>query len=78
MPTDALRSIIDGKLYADGRMLSNRIWSATGRLEGNISQILQQGVAQQMDALTLARHLEAYVNPEAACPVSWHTIYRCV
>lgn len=75
VPTDALRAMIDGKLYADGRMLSNRIWSATGRLEGNISQILQQGVAQQMDALTLARHLEAYVNPEAACPVSWHTIY---
>ena len=75
VPTDALRAMIDGKLYADGRMLSNRIWSATGRLEGNISQILQQGVAQQMDALTLARHLEAYVNPEAACPVSWHKIY---
>lgn len=75
VPTDALRAMIDGKLYADGRMLSSRIWSATGRLEGNISQILQQGVAQQMDALTLARHLEAYVNPEAACPVSWHKIY---
>ena len=75
IPTDAVRAVVEGRLYTDGRRLSARIWSATGRLEGNISQILQQGVAQQMDALTLARHLEAYVNPEAACPVSWHKIY---
>lgn len=75
IPTDAVRAVVEGRLYTDGRRLSSRIWSATGRLEGNISQILQQGVAQQMDALTLARHLEAYVNPEAACPVSWHKVY---
>ena len=75
VPTDALRAMLEGKLYTDGRMLSQRIWSATGRLEGNISEILQQAVAQKMDALTLARHLEAYVNPEAACPVSWHKLY---
>lgn len=75
VPTDALRAMIDGKLYTDGRMLSQRIWSATGRLEGNISEMIQQAVAQKMDALTLAGHLEAYVNPKAACPVSWHRLY---
>lgn len=75
VPTEALRAMIDGRLYTDGRMLSQRIWSATGRLEGNIAEILQQGVAQQLDALTLAKQLEAYVNPSAACPVSWHTLY---
>lgn len=75
VPTDALRAMYDGKLYTDGRMLSRRIWDATGRLEGNISEIIQQGVAQKMDALTLARSLEAYVNPKAACPVSWHKLY---
>lgn len=75
VPTDALRAMLDGKLYTDGRMLSQRIWSATGRLEGNLAEIIQQSVAQQMDALTLARHLEAYVHPKAACPVSWHTLY---
>lgn len=78
VPTDALRAMLDGKLYTDGRMLSSRIWSATGRLEGNIAEIIQQGVAQQMDALTLARHLEAYVNPKAACPVSWHKLYPSI
>lgn len=75
VPTEALRAMIDGRLYTDGRMLSQRIWSATGRLEGNIAEILQQGVAQQLDALTLAQQLQAYVNPSAACPVSWHTLY---
>ena len=75
VPTEALRAMIDGRLYTDGRMLSQRIWSATGRLEGNLAEILQQGVAQKLDALTLAQQLQAYVNPSAACPVSWHTLY---
>lgn len=75
VPTEALRAMMDGRLYTDGRMLSQRIWSATGRLEGNLAEILQQGVAQKLDALTLAKQLEAYVNPSAACPVSWHTLY---
>lgn len=75
VPTDTLRAMIEGKLYTDGRMLSSRIWSAMGRLEGNVSEIIQQGVVQQMDALTLARHLADYVNPKAACPVSWHKLY---
>lgn len=75
VPTEALRAMIDGRLYTDGRMLSQRIWSATGRLEGNLAEILQQGVAQKLDALTLAKQLQAYVNPSAACPVSWHTLY---
>lgn len=75
VPTEALRAMMDGRLYTDGRMLSQRIWSATGRLEGNLAEILQQGVAQKLDALTLAKQLQAYVNPSAACPVSWHTLY---
>lgn len=75
VPTDALRAMYDGKLYTDGRMLSSRIWNATGRLEGNISEIIQQGAAQKQSPLELARQLEAYVNPKAACPVSWHRVY---
>lgn len=75
VPTETLRAMYEGKLYTDGRMLSRRIWSATGRLEGNIAEIIQQGVAQKQSPLELARHLEAYVNPKAACPVSWHKIY---
>ncbi|MGN1005345.1 MAG: hypothetical protein ACI4O8_02405 [Aristaeellaceae bacterium] len=75
VPTDSLRAMYEGKLYTDGRMLSDRIWSATGKLEGNIAEIIQQGIAQKQSPLELARQLEAYVNPNAACPVSWHKLY---
>lgn len=78
VPTETLRAMYEGKLYTDGRMLSRRIWSATGRLEGNIAEIIQQGVAQKQSPLELARQLEAYVNPKAACPVSWHKIYPSI
>ena len=78
VPTDTLRAMFEGKLYTDGRMLSQRIWAEEGRLQGNIAEIIQQGIAQQTDPLTLARHLEAYVNPKAACPVSWHTLYPSI
>lgn len=78
VPTETLRAMYEGKLYTDGRMLSRRIWSATGRLEGNIAEIIQQGVAQKQSPLELARQLEAYVNPKTACPVSWHKIYPSI
>ena len=75
VPTDSLRAMYEGKLYTDGRMLSDRIWSTTGKLEGNIAEIIQQGIAQKQSPLELARQLETYVNPSAACPVSWHKLY---
>lgn len=78
VPTDTLRAMFDAKMYTDGRSLSQRIWTEEGRLEGNLAEIIQQGIAQQMDPLTLARHLEAYMNPKAACPVSWHTLYPSI
>lgn len=78
VPTDTLRAMFDAKMYTDGRSLSQRIWTEEGRLEGAIAEIIQQGIAQQTDPLTLARHLEAYVNPKAACPVSWRTLYPSI
>ena len=78
VPTDTLRAMFGAKMYTDGRTLSQRIWAEEGRLEGHIAEIIQQGIAQQTDPLTLARHLEAYVNPKAACPVSWHTLYPSI
>lgn len=73
--TDALEALIGGKMYKDGRNLSQRIWSATGRLEGNIEEILAQGIAQQQSTYQIARALEAYVNPKAACPTDWRSLY---
>lgn len=73
--TDALEALIGGKMYSDGRILSRRIWSATGRLQGGIEEILAQGVAQQQSTYQIARALESYVNPKAACPVDWRKLY---
>lgn len=73
--TDALEALIGGKMYSDGRILSRRIWSATGRLQGGIEEIIAQGVAQQQSTCQIARALESYVNPKAACPVDWRKLY---
>ena len=73
--TDALEALIGGKMYSDGRILSQRIWSAEGRLQGGIEEILAQGIAQQQSTYQIARALEAYVNPKAACPTDWRNLY---
>ena len=73
--TDALEALIGGRMYTDGRILSQRIWSATGRLQGGIEEIIAQGIAQQQSTYQIARALEAYVNPKAACPVDWRSLY---
>ena len=73
--TDALEALIGGKMYSDGRILSQRIWSADGRLQGGIEEILAQGIAQQQSTYQIARALEAYVNPKAACPTDWRNLY---
>ena len=62
-------------MYSDGRILSQRIWSAEGRLQGGIEEILAQGIAQQQSTYQIARALEAYVNPKAACPTDWRNLY---
>ena len=73
--TDALEALIGGRMYTDGRILSRRIWSATGRLQGGLEEIIAQGIAQQQSTYQIARALEAYVNPKAACPVDWRSLY---
>lgn len=75
VPTDALRSMLDGGMYSDRRTLSARIWNETGRLHDGIEQVVAQGIAQKQSALQIARSLEAYVNPDAACPYDWRNVY---
>lgn len=74
-PDDALRALLDGRMYRDGKSLSRRIWSRTAQLQGNIEEIVAQGIAQHRSALELSRDLEDYVNPKAKVPVSWHKLY---
>lgn len=62
---DALRMVISGRAYLDGKSLSKRIWTQTGRLEGGISRILEDGIAQQKSTAEIAKELEQYINPDA-------------
>lgn len=74
-PDEALRALLDGRMYRDGKSLSRRIWDKTAYLQGNIEDIVAQGIAQHRSALELAHDLEAYVNPKAKMPVSWLKLY---
>lgn len=74
-PDEALRGLLDGRMYRDGKSLSRRIWDKTAYLQGNIEDIVAQGIAQHRSALKIAKDLEAYVNPKAKMPVSWLKIY---
>lgn len=72
---EALAAVLQGRAYLDGKSLSSRIWSSTGRLEGGINEVISQGIAQKKSALQLARDLEAYVNPKALEPMEWNDVY---
>ena len=74
-PDDALRALLNGKRYRDGKTLSKRIWSHTGRLQLGIEEVVAQGIAQKRSAYHIAKDLEAYLNPEAAVPYDWRNVY---
>ncbi|MEG0145535.1 MAG: hypothetical protein RR739_05675, partial [Clostridia bacterium] len=75
VPTLSLRAMLDGKMYSDKRTLSKRIWDDTGRLGYGVEEVVAQGIAQKQSALQIAKSLEAYVNPNAACPYDWRSVY---
>lgn len=74
-PDDVLRALLDGRMYRDGKSLSQRIWSRTDQLARSIEDIVAQGIAQHRSALNIAKDLEAYVSPKAKMPVSWLSVY---
>lgn len=62
---EALRMLLSGRAYLDGKSLSSRVWTQAGRLENGINQVIQQGIAQKKSAAQIARELEQYVNQDA-------------
>ncbi|MEG2857202.1 MAG: hypothetical protein RR994_01115, partial [Clostridia bacterium] len=62
---DALRMVLSGRAYLDNKSLSKRIWAQTGRLQGGIDDVIQQGIAQKKSAVQIAKELEKYINPDA-------------
>lgn len=72
---EAMRAVVTGRAYLDGKRLSQRIWNAAGRLEGGINSVLEQGIAQKKSAYQIAKDLAAFVNPDAWEDYDWHKVY---
>lgn len=74
-PTDAIRAIIEGRMYRDGVSLSRRIWNNTGRLQHSIEDVITQGLAQQASLPEISRALEQYLNPDERAPIDIRRLY---
>ncbi len=59
---EALRQVVDGNAYLDGKSLSKRIWGLEGRMNGGINAALAQGIAQHKSAVSLAKDLMRYLD----------------
>jgi len=74
-PTEAIRSILEGRMYRDGVTLSRRIWNETGRLQWGIEDVITQGLAQQQGLKEISRALEQYLEPGEAAPIDIRRLY---
>lgn len=74
-PDEALKQVVTGQAYLDGKGLDSRVWTAAGRLDGGIQQVLEQGIAQKRSAYQIAKDLEQYIKPGAGQPMDWLEVY---
>lgn len=75
-PDEAVASVISGSIYAGPHAsLSKRIWSNEALLNGQLEQVVAEGIAKGQSPAQLAAALEAYVNPKAAQPDLWNDVY---
>jgi hypothetical protein len=74
-PTEALRAMLDGRMYRDGVTLSRRIWNETGRLKFGIEDVVAQGLAQQQSLQEISRALEQYLEPGERTPQDIRRLY---
>jgi len=74
-PTDAIRAVIDGRMYRDGITLSRRIWNETGRIQHSIEDVITQGLAQQQGLVEISRALEQYLEPGERAPIDIRRLY---
>ena len=59
----AIRSILSGNLYQNGKPLSERVWNlADGNLK-DIYSIIGRGIALNQSPYDIAKQLEKYLNP---------------
>lgn len=59
----AIRSILTGNLYQNGKPLSERVWNTTDSNLKDIYSIIARGVALNQSPNEIAKSLEKYLNP---------------
>lgn len=75
VPNDAVKELMTGEFYKDGKGLSKRIWWNEKKINGDIDYIIQKGILEKKSAYELAQDLQAYVNPEAKKDWEWKKVY---
>ncbi|WP_315076219.1 hypothetical protein [uncultured Clostridium sp.] len=61
---NAVRTLISGGYYEDGKTLSKRLWNITKENGKNIDTLIKTNIASGANVRTLANELEKYVNPK--------------
>lgn|GEM_PF-1486945 len=64
LSSDVVKTLINGNYYADGKSLSQRIWTLIKKNAMDIDQIIKVNVAKGANAGKLAKELNNYIDPE--------------
>lgn len=66
LSTDIVETIISGQLYQSNWSLSESIWISNKKIQEGVQNIIGMGVAGNLPAYDIARHLGDYIDPTAA------------
>ena len=75
VPSDIVRSVATGKLYAGNWSLSRALWLNTKETQKDIQSIIAKGIAENKSAYEIAKDLEKYVDPLARKDWDWSKVY---
>ena len=75
VPTDVVTSVATGQIYEGPWSLSSAIWYDVQNQQKDIQTIIARGIAENKSAFDIAKDLEKYVDPSAAKPWDWSTVY---
>ncbi len=62
--SDAVKQLIAGGYYEDGKTLSKRIWNLTGDNGNKVDAIIKDNISKGANVKELAKELDKYVNPK--------------
>ncbi|MBE6067754.1 MAG: hypothetical protein E7211_08690 [Clostridium lundense] len=63
LPTEVVKTMINGSYYKDGLTLDQRLWNITKKNGKDIDRIIKANIAQGRSAGELAKQLDEYINP---------------